>query len=56
MKLQPDNEYHAGIYSDKPKGGKTCVHMVFKFQKNKRTGAVRAQCLGVVSTFEICKI
>uniref|UniRef100_A0AC34PYM6 General transcription factor 3C polypeptide 5 n=2 Tax=Panagrolaimus sp. JU765 TaxID=591449 RepID=A0AC34PYM6_9BILA len=47
LKLQPDNEYHAGIYSDKPKGGKTCVHVVFKFQKNKRTGAVRVQCLGV---------
>lgn len=49
LKLQPENEYHAGVYSNKPKINKTMVHLVFKFQKNKKTGAVRAKCLGIVS-------
>uniref|UniRef100_A0A914Y2B4 Transcription factor IIIC subunit 5 HTH domain-containing protein n=1 Tax=Panagrolaimus superbus TaxID=310955 RepID=A0A914Y2B4_9BILA len=48
LNVQPDNEYHAGMFNDRPKSGKTTTQLVIKFQKNKRTGAVRSQVLGVV--------
>uniref|UniRef100_A0AC35F735 General transcription factor 3C polypeptide 5 n=1 Tax=Panagrolaimus sp. PS1159 TaxID=55785 RepID=A0AC35F735_9BILA len=48
LSVQPDNEYHAGMFNDRPKSGKVTTQLVVKFQKNKRTGAIRSQVLGVV--------
>jgi hypothetical protein len=48
LSVQPDNEYHAGMFNDRPKSGKVTTQLVIKFQKNKRTGAIRSQVLGVV--------
>uniref|UniRef100_A0A7E4V129 General transcription factor 3C polypeptide 5 n=1 Tax=Panagrellus redivivus TaxID=6233 RepID=A0A7E4V129_PANRE len=49
LKLQPKNEYHAGIFNDRPKSGRNAVQLLMKFERNKRTGAVRTVCLGVVN-------